>query len=73
MAQPQTIPDPDLITKMECFTKKYYRDTYPSIDPTQPELSQAGKVVIVTGASRGIGKQVRCIHMPLSDYLGRFN
>ncbi|BDD63037.1 hypothetical protein MPDQ_003674 [Monascus purpureus] len=57
MAQPQTIPDPDLITKMECFTKKYYRDTYPSIDPTQPELSQAGKVVIVTGASRGIGKQ----------------
>jgi NADP-dependent 3-hydroxy acid dehydrogenase YdfG len=31
---------------------------YPSVDPTKPELSLAGKVVIITGASRGIGAKV---------------
>ncbi|KAK7941607.1 uncharacterized protein PG986_013994 [Apiospora aurea] len=37
------------------FTPTVHGDIYPSIDPTRPELSLAGKVVIVTGASKGIG------------------
>ena len=37
------------------FTRTVYQDVYPSINPAKPELSLAGKVVIVTGASRGIG------------------
>lgn len=37
------------------FTPTVYNDVYPSIDPTKKELNLAGKVVIVTGASRGIG------------------
>lgn len=40
------------------FTKGIYRDAYPTIDPTRPELSQSGKVVMVTGASKGIGRDV---------------
>jgi hypothetical protein len=34
---------------------------YPSIDPSNPELSLAGKVAIITGASRGIGAKVRLV------------
>ena len=37
------------------FTPTVYNDVYPSVDPTKPELNLAGKVVIITGASRGIG------------------
>ena len=37
------------------FTRTMYHDVYPAIDPTKPELSLAGKVAVVTGASRGIG------------------
>ena len=37
------------------FTRKTYTDVYPAIDPTKPENSLKGKVVVVTGASRGIG------------------
>ncbi|RYP58786.1 hypothetical protein DL769_008803 [Monosporascus sp. CRB-8-3] len=36
-------------------TPHVYRDVYPSVDPTRPELSLAGKIVVITGASRGIG------------------
>ncbi|KAL4790553.1 hypothetical protein BDV19DRAFT_393927 [Aspergillus venezuelensis] len=49
-------PDPDVYVKLGAFTSKYYRDVYPAIDPTRPELSQAGKVVVITGASRGLGQ-----------------
>ncbi|KAL2815255.1 hypothetical protein BDW59DRAFT_153925 [Aspergillus cavernicola] len=48
--------DPDLLVKRNAFTKETYRDVYPAIDPTQPELSQAGKVVVITGATRGLGQ-----------------
>ena len=45
-------------TRNGAFTRKVYRDVYPSIDPTQAKFSQQGKVVLITGASRGIGKDV---------------
>jgi hypothetical protein len=51
--------DPDLFVKAGAFTSKTHRDIYPAIDPTRPELSQAGKVVVITGASRGLGRLVR--------------
>lgn len=38
------------------YTKVTYSATYPGINPTQPGLSTAGKVVVITGASGGIGR-----------------
>ena len=38
------------------FVPTERHDTYPAIDPTNADLS--GKVVLVTGASRGIGKAI---------------
>lgn len=37
------------------FTRTYHHAPYPSIDPTRPELSACGKVVIITGGGTGIG------------------
>jgi NAD(P)-dependent dehydrogenase (short-subunit alcohol dehydrogenase family) len=39
------------------FTKTYHQAAYPAIDPTRPELSAAGKTVIITGASGGLGAE----------------
>lgn len=39
------------------FTRTVYNDVYPALNPTKPELSLAGKVAIVTGASTGIGAE----------------
>lgn len=50
--------DVDAELKAFSFTLKAHRDVYPAIDPCRPEHSQAGKVIILTGASRGIGKLV---------------
>jgi NAD(P)-dependent dehydrogenase (short-subunit alcohol dehydrogenase family) len=50
--------DVDAELKAFSFTRKVHRNVYPAIDPRRLELSQAGKVIIVTGASRGIGKLV---------------
>lgn len=50
--------DVDAELKAFSFTRKAHRDIYPAIDPHRPDHSQAGKVIIVTGASRGIGKLV---------------
>jgi NAD(P)-dependent dehydrogenase (short-subunit alcohol dehydrogenase family) len=33
-------------------------DIYPAIDPTKSDLSQPGKVVLVTGSGRGIGRSI---------------
>ncbi|KAF9893630.1 hypothetical protein FE257_010942 [Aspergillus nanangensis] len=49
-------PSPDFIMEQDAFTRKTYRDVYPAINPTRPELSQVGKVVVITGASRGLGR-----------------
>ncbi|GKT46788.1 short chain dehydrogenase gsfE [Colletotrichum spaethianum] len=45
----------DFYVKAIQFTKNVHREEYSAINPTNPELSLAGKVVIITGASRGIG------------------
>ncbi|KAK9257920.1 hypothetical protein V1519DRAFT_479802, partial [Lipomyces tetrasporus] len=36
-------------------TKVWHTDTYPSISPSKPELSLAGKSVVITGGGLGIG------------------
>ncbi|KAJ5198047.1 uncharacterized protein N7498_007164, partial [Penicillium cinerascens] len=38
------------------YTKVIHSTTYAGINPTQPSLSTAGKVVLITGASGGIGR-----------------
>jgi hypothetical protein len=48
--------DPDQFTRQGSITKTYYRDVYSAIEPSKPEFSQAGKVTIVTGAGKGIGR-----------------
>lgn len=47
--------DPDAYTKPFQLTKTMRRGLYPAIDPKKPELSAAGKVVIITGAGGGLG------------------
>lgn len=37
------------------FTKTVHRTSYPSIDPARPELTQAGRTVLITGGGTGIG------------------
>ncbi|KAH7345901.1 hypothetical protein BKA66DRAFT_517181 [Pyrenochaeta sp. MPI-SDFR-AT-0127] len=48
--------DPDLYTKMVTLTSKYHRDVYPAIEATYS--SAAGKHILITGASRGIGRAI---------------
>jgi NAD(P)-dependent dehydrogenase (short-subunit alcohol dehydrogenase family) len=38
------------------YTKVTYSATYPAINPTLPALSSAGRVVVITGATGGIGR-----------------
>ncbi|KAK5625683.1 hypothetical protein RRF57_001399 [Xylaria bambusicola] len=38
------------------YTKVTHSATYAAINPSQPNLSTAGKVVVITGASGGIGR-----------------
>lgn len=40
------------------FTNTIHKDINPSIDPTKSDLSQPSKVVLITGAGRGIGRSI---------------
>lgn len=40
---------------MASFTQTVHHKPYPAISPTLPALSQAGKTVLITGGSSGIG------------------
>jgi NAD(P)-dependent dehydrogenase (short-subunit alcohol dehydrogenase family) len=40
------------------FTKTIHHDINPSIDPTKSDLSQPSKVILITGAGRGIGRSI---------------
>lgn len=40
------------------FTPTIHHDIYPSINPTQTDLSQPDKVVLITGAGRGVGRSI---------------
>ncbi|KAF5637959.1 hypothetical protein F52700_4662 [Fusarium sp. NRRL 52700] len=40
------------------FTEAWHNKPYPSIDPTRPELSAAGKFVAITGGGTGIGRSI---------------
>ncbi|KAL2061429.1 hypothetical protein VTL71DRAFT_7702 [Oculimacula yallundae] len=50
------LPDDFFVTSSQ-FTKTVYRDEYPELDVTQDSFSQKGKVVIITGASQGLGRK----------------
>ncbi|KAF2002105.1 NAD(P)-binding protein [Amniculicola lignicola CBS 123094] len=49
---------PDAFTKPFQLTKSMHRDVYPAVDPTNPSLSAAGKVVLITGAGGGLGHAI---------------
>lgn len=36
---------------------EWHNETYAAIDPTRPELSMAGKTVVITGGGTGIGRE----------------
>lgn len=40
------------------FTKNFHHKVYPAIDPANSALSAKGKVVLVTGGGRGLGKEI---------------
>ena len=44
--------------KFPSFTSIQHHDTYPAIDPTRPELSAAGKVILISGGAKGIGAAI---------------
>lgn len=67
MTQQMSELDDDYFTTLNLFTTTYHRDVYDAINPENPRLSQAGKVIVITGASSGIGKEVisLCIFSPI--------
>ncbi|RFU73022.1 short-chain dehydrogenase [Trichoderma arundinaceum] len=40
------------------WTKEWHSEPYPAISPTRPELSSAGRVVVITGGGSGIGAAI---------------
>lgn len=47
----------EMAPPLPSFTSTWHNDTYPAISPTRPELSAAGKTVIITGAVSGLTPQ----------------
>jgi NAD(P)-dependent dehydrogenase (short-subunit alcohol dehydrogenase family) len=50
--------DPHAMTSATQFVKTMHRSIYPAIDPSNPANSAKGKHLLLTGASRGIGKAI---------------
>jgi len=48
--------DPNQFTTPFLLTKASHRNPYPAISPSNPANSQKGKIIIITGASAGIGE-----------------
>lgn len=44
-----------VISTLPSLTATWHNTTYPTISPSQPHLSVAGKAVLITGGGRGIG------------------
>lgn len=40
------------------FTKTFHTASYAAIDPSRPDLSTAGKVILITGGGSGIGPRI---------------
>lgn len=40
------------------YTKAFHHASYPAISPTRPELSAAGKTILVSGGGRGLGTKI---------------
>lgn len=45
----------DAFLQQQRFTRATHRDIYPFIAPTAPSLSQANRIIAITGASQGLG------------------
>ncbi|GES64117.1 NADP(+)-dependent dehydrogenase [Aspergillus terreus] len=56
LSQPYSPPSGLSDATPPSYTKVTHSATYAGINPTQPGLSTAGKVVLITGASGGIGR-----------------
>lgn len=52
----ETFPVPSF--EAASFTKTWHHTPYAGISPTRPELSVAGKNIVVTGGGTGIGKAI---------------
>jgi hypothetical protein len=57
MSNMEELPE-DYYVNQFAFTKVLYRDIYPAINPENKNISQEGKVVVITGATQGIGQRV---------------
>jgi NAD(P)-dependent dehydrogenase (short-subunit alcohol dehydrogenase family) len=40
------------------YTKTFHNFSYPAIEPSRPELSTAGKVILITGGGSGVGPHI---------------
>jgi hypothetical protein len=45
----------DAFLQQQRFTRSTHRDVYPFITPSNPVLSQHNRIIVITGASRGLG------------------
>lgn len=48
-------PDSDAYTSPFQLTKAMHRDVYGRISPSDPSLAATGKVLVLTGATGGVG------------------